>query len=80
MALLRALARMVGVVWMVALALFGLAVAMYCFDALIGLGSARPDRLLRPARRARSRRPVRWIRSRRRDRPPGWRCCAGWGR
>ena len=28
------------------LALFGLAVAMYCVDALVGLGSVRPDRLL----------------------------------
>ncbi len=46
MALLRALARMVGAIWMVVLALFGLAVAMYCFDAVIRLGSARPDRLL----------------------------------
>jgi hypothetical protein len=43
---LSALARLVGVVWMVALALLGLGVAMYCFDALISLGSARPDRLL----------------------------------
>jgi hypothetical protein len=46
MALLRILARAVGVVWMLVLALFGLAVAMYCADALIGLGPARPDRLL----------------------------------
>jgi hypothetical protein len=46
MSLLRALARMVGVVWMLVLALFGLAVAMYCVDALVGLGSIRPDRLL----------------------------------
>ena len=46
MALLRVLGRMVGVVWMLVLALFGLAVAMYCVDALIGLGSVRPDRLL----------------------------------
>jgi hypothetical protein len=46
MALLRVLGRMVGVVSMLVLALFGLAVAMYCVDALIGLGSVRPDRLL----------------------------------
>ena len=46
MALLRPLVRLVGVLWMLVLALFGLAVAMYCFDALISLGSARPDRLL----------------------------------
>src|ERR1700744_6104424 len=46
MALLRVLARMVGVIWMLVLALFGLAVAMYCVDALVGLGSIRPDRLL----------------------------------
>ena len=46
MSLLRVLARVVGVIWMLVLALFGLAVAMYCFDAVIRLGSARPDRLL----------------------------------
>jgi hypothetical protein len=46
MALLRVLVRMVGVAWMLVLALFGLAVAMYCVDALVGLGSVRPDRLL----------------------------------
>jgi hypothetical protein len=46
MALLRPLARVIGVIWMLVLALFGLAVAMYCFDGLISLGSARPDRLL----------------------------------
>ena len=46
MALLRVLARMVGVIWMLVLALFGLGVAMYCVDALVGLGSVRPDRLL----------------------------------
>jgi hypothetical protein len=46
MSVLRVLARMVGVILMIVLALFGLAVAMYCFDAVIGLGSARPDRLL----------------------------------
>jgi hypothetical protein len=46
MALLRVFARTAGVVWMLVLALFGLAVAMYCVDALVGLGSVRPDRLL----------------------------------
>ena len=46
MALLRPLARVIGVLWMLVLALFGLAVAMYCVDALVGLGSVRPDRLL----------------------------------
>ncbi len=46
MALLRAFARMVGVIWILVLALFGLGVAMYCVDALVGLGSIRPDRLL----------------------------------
>ncbi len=46
MLLLRALVRVVGALWMLALALFGLGVAMYCFDAVINLGSARPDRVL----------------------------------
>jgi hypothetical protein len=46
MALLRMLARLVGMVLMVVLALIGLGVAMYCVDALVGLGSIRPDRLL----------------------------------
>jgi hypothetical protein len=46
MAFLRPLVRLIGVVWMLVLAVFGLAVAMYCFDGLIRLGSARPDRLL----------------------------------
>ncbi len=46
MSLLRTLARVVGVLWMLVLALLGLAVAMYCVDALVGLGSIRPDRLL----------------------------------
>ena len=46
MSLLRTLARVIGAVWMVVLALSGLAVAMYCFDAVVSLGSARPDRLL----------------------------------
>lgn len=46
MALLRTLVRVIGVLWMLVLAVFGLAVAMYCFDGLVGLGSVRPDRLL----------------------------------
>jgi hypothetical protein len=46
MALLRPLVRLIGVLWMLVLALFGLAVALYCVDALVGLGSVRPDRLL----------------------------------
>lgn len=46
MALLRTVARVVGAVWMVVLALFGLGVALYCFDALVSEGSVRPDRLL----------------------------------
>lgn len=44
--LLRAMARLIGSLLMVVLALLGLAVAAYCFDGFIGLGSARPDRLL----------------------------------
>lgn len=46
MVLLRAFARLVEVALMLALALLGLGLAMYCFDAFISLGSARPDRLL----------------------------------
>jgi hypothetical protein len=46
MALLRTLVRLIGVLWMLVLALFGLGVALYCVDALVGLGSIRPDRLL----------------------------------
>ena len=44
--LLRAMARLVGSLLMVVLALVGLGVAAYCFDGFISLGSARPDRLL----------------------------------
>jgi hypothetical protein len=44
--LLRVMARLVGSLLMVVLALLGLGVAAYCFDGFIGLGSARPDRLL----------------------------------
>jgi hypothetical protein len=46
MSLLRAFARVIGAVLMVLLALLGLGVAMYCVDALVSLGSIRPDRLL----------------------------------
>jgi hypothetical protein len=44
--MLRALVRLLGAAWMVVLALAGLALAFYCLDGLISLGSARPDRLL----------------------------------
>jgi hypothetical protein len=44
--LLRVLSRVVGAVLMIALALLGLGVALYCFDGLVSLGSIRPDRLL----------------------------------
>ena len=43
---LRALTRLVGMLWMLVLALLGLGVALYCLDGFISLGSARPDRLL----------------------------------
>ncbi len=43
---LRAVVRVVEMLWMLALALLGLGLAMYCFDGFISLGSARPDRLL----------------------------------
>ncbi|MGI8713708.1 MAG: hypothetical protein ACR2NR_11100 [Solirubrobacteraceae bacterium] len=46
MLVLRALARLVGTLLMLVLALVGLGVALYCFDGFISLGSARPDRLL----------------------------------
>ena len=46
MVLLRALARAIGTALMLALALVCLGVALYCLDALISLGSIRPDRLL----------------------------------
>ena len=45
--LLRALTRLLGVLWAIALALLGLGIALYCLDGLISLGSARPDRLLK---------------------------------
>ena len=41
MVLLRALARLTGAVWMLVLALLGLGIALYCFDALISLGWRR---------------------------------------
>ncbi len=46
MIVLRPLVRLVGVLWLLALALVGLGVALYCFDGLVSLGSARPDRLV----------------------------------
>ncbi len=46
MLLLRALTRLIGVLWVLVLALLGLGVALYCLDGLIGLGSARPDRVI----------------------------------
>jgi hypothetical protein len=46
MLLLRALARIIGMLLMLALALVCLGVALYCLDGLISLGSIRPDRLL----------------------------------
>lgn len=50
MLILRPIARLIGAVWMIVIALFGLAVAMYCLDGLIKLGSARPDRLVHSQR------------------------------
>lgn len=46
MVLLRVLTRLLGVLWMIALALSGLGIALYCLDGFISLGSVRPDRLL----------------------------------
>jgi hypothetical protein len=46
MLLLRPLARVIGALLMVVLALICLGVALYCLDALVSLGSIRPDRLL----------------------------------
>lgn len=43
---LRALTRLAGSLLMLALALLGLGIALYCFDGFISLGSSRPDRLL----------------------------------
>ena len=46
MVLLRVLSRVIGMLLIVVLALVCLGVALYCLDALISLGSIRPDRLL----------------------------------
>ncbi len=47
MLLARVLARLLGAVWVLALAVVALGISVYCLDAndLIGLGSLRPDRL-----------------------------------
>jgi hypothetical protein len=50
MLIVRPLARLIGGIWMLVIALFGLAVALYCLDSLIQLGSARPDRLVHAQR------------------------------
>lgn len=50
MVIIRPLARLIGALWMIVIALFGLAVALYCLDGLITLGSARPDRLVHSQR------------------------------
>jgi hypothetical protein len=50
MLIVRPLARLIGGIWMLVIALFGLAVALYCLDGLIQLGSARPDRLVHAQR------------------------------
>lgn len=44
--LLRPLARALSAIWVLVLALGALALAFYCLDGLIALGSLRPDRLL----------------------------------
>lgn len=44
---LKAIARLIGAALMLAIALVGLGVALYCLDGLVSLGAARPDRLLR---------------------------------
>jgi hypothetical protein len=46
MLLLRALARLITLVWCLVLALGALALALFCVDPVFKLGSARPDRLL----------------------------------
>ncbi len=43
---LRALARVVTLLWLIVLGAVGLGVAMYCLDSAVHLGSASPDRLL----------------------------------
>ncbi len=44
--LLRPLVRLIGFLWLLLLGVVALGVAAYCLDGLIGLGSARPDRLI----------------------------------
>ncbi len=46
MILWRLIVRLIGVVFVSVLALAGLAIAAYCLDGAIKLGSLRPDRLL----------------------------------
>jgi hypothetical protein len=46
MLLLRAFARLIEVLLMIAIALVGIGIGLYCLGLLISLGSARPDRLL----------------------------------
>jgi len=46
MLLVRVMSRLVGMLWMLTLALAGLGITVYCLDGFISLGSARPDRLL----------------------------------
>ena len=46
MLLVRAIARLIEILWMAVIALVGIGVGLYCLDGLISLGSARPDRLL----------------------------------
>ncbi len=46
MLLLKAFARLVELLLMVAIALVGIGVGLYCLGGLISLGSARPNRLL----------------------------------
>lgn len=46
MILLRLIVRLLGVIWVLALALGALAIAAYCLDGAINLGTLRPDHLL----------------------------------
>jgi hypothetical protein len=46
MLLLRALARLLETLLMLAIAALGIGVGLYCLNGLISIGSARPDRLL----------------------------------
>ena len=46
MLLVRAFARLIEVLVMIAVALLGIGVGLYCLSLLVSLGSARPDRLL----------------------------------